>query len=65
MPYSVVKQGNVWKLKNKDTGKIKGIHSTKAKALKQARLLYGLKSGSIKKPRKSNINIASVMGWRE
>lgn len=40
MPYELMKQGNSWCVKNKETGEIKGKHSDKIKAMKQMRLLY-------------------------
>jgi len=45
MPYAIKKQGNVWITYNKITGKIKGRHKTKAKALAQMRLLYHIEHG--------------------
>jgi len=50
MPYEVVKEGDKWITRNKDTGKVKGRHDSKAKAIRQMRLLYGIESG--KEPRK-------------
>lgn len=45
MPYAVVKRDGKFYTINKVTGKIKGTHSSKAKAISQMRLLYGLESG--------------------
>ena len=45
MPYEVVKEGDKWVTRNKDTGKVKGTHDTKAKAIRQMRLLYMVESG--------------------
>jgi hypothetical protein len=50
MPYKVVKHGSKYVVINKQTGHIKGTHSSKEKAIKQMRLLYMIESG--KKPRK-------------
>ena len=51
MPYELKKSGGKWVVRNKDTGDIKGRHSSKNKAAKQKRLLYMIKSG--KKPTKN------------
>jgi len=40
MPYEIKKRGNEWVVINKKTGKIKGRHKTKEKALRQLRALY-------------------------
>lgn len=45
MPYKIIKSGSIWKTINKDTRKVKGTHSSYAKALTQMRLLYGVESG--------------------
>jgi hypothetical protein len=45
MPYTVQKRGNKWVVINKETGKVKGTHDTKEKAIRQMRLLYGIESG--------------------
>jgi hypothetical protein len=51
MPYKIVKQGNKYLTVNKDTGKIKGTHDSKAKAIAQMRLLYGIDAGRTPKKR--------------
>jgi len=48
MPYAIRKKGNKWGVINKETGKVKGTHDTREKALRQMRLLYMIESG--KKP---------------
>ena len=40
MPYSVRKRGKKYVVVNKDTGKVKGTHPSKAKANRQLRALY-------------------------
>jgi len=40
MPYEIKKRGNEWVVINKKTGKVKGRHKTKEKALRQLRALY-------------------------
>jgi len=45
MPYAVRKRGNKWVVINKETGKVKGTHDTKEKAISQMRLLYGIEHG--------------------
>jgi hypothetical protein len=45
MPYAIRKRGNKWVVINKETGKVKGTHDTKEKAIRQMRLLYGIESG--------------------
>jgi hypothetical protein len=45
MPYEIHKQGNVWIVTNKDTGKSHGKHDSREKAMKQMRLLYGVENG--------------------
>lgn len=40
MPYSVRKRGKQYMVVNKRTGKVKGTHSSKAKANRQLRALY-------------------------
>ena len=49
MPYEVYKQGDVWVVRNKDTGKSHGKHDSREKAIAQMRLLYGVEHGM--KPR--------------
>ena len=51
MPYAVRKKGNKYVTVNKDTGQVKGTHTSKKKAVSQMRLLYGIKHGM--KPRKA------------
>jgi len=51
MPYKIVKRGNKYLTVNKQTGKIKGRHASKKKAVAQMRLLYMVDSG--KKPTKT------------
>ena len=48
MPYSVERHGDKYVTKNQETGKVKGTHDSKRKALRQMRLLYMIESG--KKP---------------
>lgn len=48
MPYGIRKQGNKWVVYNKDTGDVKGTHSTEESAESQRRLLYALKSPDFK-----------------
>lgn len=45
MPYAVRKRGSKWVTVNKNTGDVKGTHSSKAKAEAQRRLLEGIKHG--------------------
>lgn len=45
MPYKIEKQGRKFVVINKDTGKIKGTHDTKEKAVAQLRLLYAIEEG--------------------
>lgn len=45
MPYQIIQQGNKWILKNKETGKVKGTHDSKAKAESQERLLNAIEHG--------------------
>jgi len=40
MPYKVIKRGNKWLTINEVTGKVKGTHDTKEKAIAQMKLLY-------------------------
>jgi len=40
MPYAIRKRGSKWVVINKETGKVKGKHSTRAKALRHLRALY-------------------------
>ena len=48
MPYKVEKRGDKWVTLNTETGKVKGTHNSKVKALRQMRLLYGIESGEWK-----------------
>lgn len=48
MPYSVEKRGDKWVTINTETGKVKGTHDSKKKAIRQMRLLYGIESGEWK-----------------
>lgn len=41
-PYRVTKKGNLWLTVNTKTGKVKGRHASKEKAISQMRLLYGV-----------------------
>ncbi|KKK68670.1 hypothetical protein LCGC14_2941710 [marine sediment metagenome] len=50
MPYAIRKRGDKWVVVNKNTGHVKGTHSSKEKAEKQRRLLEGIKHGM--KPRR-------------
>lgn len=52
MPYAVIKRGDKWLTINKETGDVKGTHSTKEKAVAQMKLLYGVEHGL--KPKKLN-----------
>ncbi|MEM5854666.1 MAG: hypothetical protein QXS37_04500 [Candidatus Aenigmatarchaeota archaeon] len=45
MPYKIEKRGNKYVVVNKKTGKVKGTHSSREKALRQMRLLYGIEHG--------------------
>lgn len=45
MPYAVQKRGKKWVTINTATGKVKGTHSSKAKARRQKNSLYGIKHG--------------------
>ncbi len=45
MPYKIKKVKNKWKVVNKETGRVAGTHSSKAKATSQMRLLYGIEGG--------------------
>jgi len=40
MPYAIRKRGNKWVVVNKETGKVKGTHSTREKAVRHLRALY-------------------------
>ena len=45
MPYKVEKRGDEWVTVNTDTGKVKGTHDSKIKAIRQMRLLYMIEGG--------------------
>jgi len=45
MPYSIEKRGDKWVLINTDTGKVKGTHDSKIKAIRQRNLLQGIEHG--------------------
>ena len=51
MPYAVRKKGSDWVLVNKDTGRVLGTHSTKARAMAQLRAVYANYHGH-QKPKK-------------
>ena len=40
MPYIIIKHGNTYAVKNKDTGQYKSKHTTLSKAKAQVRLLH-------------------------
>jgi hypothetical protein len=63
MPYAIKKVGSKFKVINKNTGKVHGTHSTKAKALSQMRLLYGIEKGW--KPTFSKRAMASKLGSKK
>ena len=50
MPYAVVPHNGAFALINTETGKVHAKHTTKAKAVAQMRLLYGIEHGM--KPKK-------------
>ena len=45
MPYSIRKSDDKFKVVNKETGKVKGTHASRAKAQKQVNLLRGVEHG--------------------
>ena len=45
MPYGIEQRGDKWVTINTETGKVKGTHDSKAKALRQMRLLYMVEGG--------------------
>lgn len=49
MPYQIEKRGNKWVVINKETGKVKGTHTTESKAKAQMRLLYSIEKSLKKK----------------
>jgi len=63
MPYAIRKIGSKFKVINKNTGKVHGTHSSKAKALSQMRLLYKIESGW--KPSFSKNVMASKIGSKK
>ncbi len=48
MPYKVEARDDKWVVLNTETGKVKGTHESKKKALRQMRLLFGIESGTFK-----------------
>jgi hypothetical protein len=53
MPYSIVKRGDKYLTINKETGKVKGTHDTRKKAVAQMRLLYKIENQSNPKLKRS------------
>lgn len=45
MPYKIEKRGNKWVVINTEKNTVKGTHSSRTKALRQMRLLYGIEHG--------------------
>ena len=45
MPYSVRKKGVRYQVVNSQTGKVRSLHSTRANAERQRRLLEGIRHG--------------------
>ena len=45
MPYAVRKRGTKFVVINKNTGKVKGTHTSRSKAESQMRLLYHIEAG--------------------
>jgi len=45
MPYSIRKADSKFKVVNKETGKVKGTHTSREKAEKQINLLRGVEHG--------------------
>ncbi len=43
MPYAVEQRGDKWVTINSETKQVKGTHDSKAKAIRQMRLLYMVK----------------------
>lgn len=52
MPYTIRKEGKVYKVFNRETGALKGTHPTKAKAEAQVRLLQGIAHGMVPRKRR-------------
>lgn len=52
MPYKVIQRGNKYLTVNEQTGDIKGTHDSKAKAMAQMKLLYGIEHGMVLRPKK-------------
>jgi len=53
MPYSIIKRGDKYLTINKDTGKVKGTHDSRKKAVAQMRLLYKIENNSNPKLQRS------------
>ncbi len=47
MPYAIRKVGDKYKVVNKQTGHVKGTHTSRAEAASQMRLLYGIEHGMV------------------
>jgi len=45
MPYSLIKKGDKWIVRNKETNEIKGTHDSQEKAKAQIRLLQAIEHG--------------------
>jgi len=45
VPYSIEKRGDKWVTFNSDTGDVKGTHDSKIKAIRQRKLLGGIRHG--------------------
>ena len=56
MPYDIRKSGDKWVTYNKETGDIKGTHSSRVDAVKQMRLLYMVKDGGKPTGKESKMN---------
>lgn len=52
MPYAIRKRGSCYEVYNKETGRRKGCHKTRAKAVKHLRALYWATSGERETKRK-------------
>ena len=57
-PYRIEKEGDAWVVKHKKSGKwlIKARHTSRAKAVAQMRLLYGIEAGWKPTGRKSKLD---------
>jgi hypothetical protein len=53
MPYSIIKRGDKYLTINKETGKVKGTHDTRKKAVAQMRFLYMIENKSNPKLKRS------------